>query len=322
LAWLRGRLGPGDEVIETHFAWVFLAGDRAWKLRKPVRRDSMDYGTTEARRIDSEAEVRLNRRLAPTVYLGARPLTQDASGRLAIGGQGEVVDWLVEMRRLDRGRMLDVRLASGRVTRADLERVAARLADFYAAEQPAISDGTVLTARLEAQVRANHAVLAALDRRAADALRDDQLAFLARRRDWLEARASGGCVIEAHGDLRPEHVLPDDPPAVIDCLEFDRQLRIMDRAEELAFLELECGRLGAPDAGRLIADACLARLHDAVPAGLGRFYRSHRAATRAKLYSWRASEPDGSPQHWLATARAYLALAGEAAAGSPGVSAG
>jgi aminoglycoside phosphotransferase family enzyme len=294
---------------------VFLHGDRAWKLHKPVRRDSMDYGTLEARRVDSEEEVRLNRRLAPDVYLGARPLTRAASGQLAIGGDGEVVDWLVEMRRLDRSRMLDVMLASGRATRADLERVAAQLADFYAGEPPAIVDGAVLAARLEAQVRANHAVLARLDAQAADALRRDQLDFLALHRDWLATRASGGCVIEAHGDLRPEHVLLEDPPAVIDCLEFDRQLRILDRAEELAFLELECGRLGAADAGRRIARACLARLDDAVPAGLERFYRSHRAATRAKLYAWRASEPDGgSPEHWLATARAYLVLARKAAA--------
>src|SRR5512139_3575498 len=80
VAWLRARLSAGDEAIETHFAWVFLAGDRAWKLRKPVRRDPMDYSTLDARRRDSEAEVRLNRRLAPGVYLGMRPLTRTPAG--------------------------------------------------------------------------------------------------------------------------------------------------------------------------------------------------------------------------------------------------
>jgi aminoglycoside phosphotransferase family enzyme len=275
----------------------------------------MDYCTLEARRIDSEEEVRLNRRLAPDVYLGARPLTRAASGQLAIDGDGEVVDWLVEMRRLERSRMLDAVLASGCTTRADLERVAAHLADFYAREPPAIVEGAVLAARLEAQVRANHAVLERLDARGADALRREQLDFLAGHRDWLETRASRGCVIEAHGDLRPEHVLLDGRPAVIDCLEFDRQLRILDRAEELAFLELECGRLGAADAGRFIARSCLARLGDSVPARLERFYRGHRAATRAKLYAWRASEPDdGPPEQWLETARSYLHLARQAAA--------
>jgi aminoglycoside phosphotransferase family enzyme len=316
VAWLASRAGPGDEAIETHFAWVFLTGDRAWKLRKPVRRDAMDYGTLEARLVNSEEEVRLNRRLAPSVYLGVRALTCDTAGRLAIGGNGAIVDWLVEMRRLDRNRMLDVLLAAGRVTDRDLDRIASRLADFYAGEPPAVLDGTALAARLEAQVRANHAVLVPLDAPTADALQRRQLEFLAGHREWFEQRASRGCVIEAHGDLRPEHILLDEPPVVIDCLEFDRQLRVMDRAEELAFLELECGRIGAPQAGRHIARACLARLDDAPPVELSRFYRSHRAATRAKLYGWRASEPDGPPQQWLATMRAYLGLAREAAMGS------
>jgi aminoglycoside phosphotransferase family enzyme len=310
VAWLRGLLGPGDEAIETHFAWVFLAGDRAWKLRKPVRRDTMDYGTIEARRLDSEAEVSLNRRLAPHAYLGARPLTRGVQGRLAIGGSGDIVDWLVEMRRLDRARMLDAVLARGAADVDDLRRVAALLARFYAGEPAAVTDGGALQARLQAQVEANHRVLATLDAATALAVRDAQLASLGARRAWLDARAAGGCVIEAHGDLRPEHVLLDDPPAVIDCLEFDRNLRIMDRAEELAFLELECGRLGAPEAGRLIARECLARLADHVPHALACFYRGHRAATRAKLCVWRATEPDGGPPpHWQATARSYLAAA-------------
>ena len=72
VAYLRSLCGRGDEVIETHFAWVFLIDDRAWKLRKPVRRDTMDYTTLEARRLDSLADVRLNRRLAPDIYLAPR----------------------------------------------------------------------------------------------------------------------------------------------------------------------------------------------------------------------------------------------------------
>lgn len=314
VAWLRGRLGPGDEAIETHFAWVFLVGDRAWKLRKPVRRDPMDYSTLDARRRDSEAEVRLNRRLAPHVYLGTRPLTRTADGRFAIAGEGEVEDWLVEMRRLDRHRMLDEMLASGRATPADLDRVSDLLAAFYEHEAPAVTDGATLAGRLHAQVDANHRVIAALDAVGAATLRDAQRAFIDARGDWLAARATGGCVVEAHGDLRPEHILLDEPVAVIDCLEFDRNLRILDRAEELEFLAMECARIGHAAAGAHLAHACLARLADAIPPQLQRFYRSHRAATRAKLYAWRADEPDGgTPGHWIGIAREYLGRALEAA---------
>lgn len=308
--WLRHRLAAGDEAIETHFAWVFLVGDRAYKLRKPVRRDPMDYGTLDARRRDSEAEVRLNRRLAPQTYLGIRALTRNAAGELAIGADGEVVDWLVEMRRLDRTRMLDERLRRGSVTPGELQRVADWLAAFYARETPAVHDGATLAARLHAQLAANHRVLDALDAAAAATLHSAQAQFLRARHDWLQARAAGGCVVEAHGDLRPEHILLDDPPAVIDCLEFDRNLRILDRAEELEFLALECGRLGCAATGEQLARRCLERLGDTVAPPLQRFYRSHRAATRAKLCVWRAGEPDGGgAEQWLATAREYLGIA-------------
>jgi aminoglycoside phosphotransferase family enzyme len=210
--------------------------------------------------------------------------------------------------------MLDVRLAQGDVSAAELARLTARLANFYAAEPPAVTDGEALAARLRAQVEANRRVLATLEPDAARALGEAQLAFITEHRDWIDARAAGGCIVEAHGDLRPEHILLDDPPAVIDCLEFDRNLRILDRAEELEFLALECARLGHAATGDRIARECLARLGDAVPPALQRFYRSHRAATRAKLYVWRAGEPDGgSPQEWHARSREYLVLAHEAA---------
>jgi aminoglycoside phosphotransferase family enzyme len=314
VAWLKGRLRAGDEAIETHFAWVFLCDDRAWKLRKPVRRDPMDYSSLDARRRGSEAEVRLNRRLAPDVYLGTRALTCTSRGQFAIGGEGTVVDWLVEMRRLDRHRMLDEMLAQARTSEQDLRPLVELLGRFYAREAPAVTDGAALESRLQAQVAANHRVIAALDPGGADTLRSAQLAFIESRRNLLDARATGGCVVEAHGDLRPEHMLLDDPPAVIDCLEFDRNLRILDRAEELEFLAMECARIGQPAAGTWFARECLAQLRDDVPLPLQCFYRSHRAATRAKLYVWRAGEPnDGNLEQWFATARDYLRLALESA---------
>ena len=310
VAYLQTLLGPGDEAIETHFAWVFLAGPRALKLRKPVRRDSMDYSTIAARRHDSEEEVRLNRRLAPHVYLGTLPLTQDGSGRLAIGGTGETVDWLVEMRRLDRALMLDALLARGAAPEFALARVVGLLSQFYAREPTAISDGAALEARLRHQVAANHQALQALEPEASAQLLDSQLAFLDAHRAWIDLRAASGCVVEAHGDLRPEHILVDDPPAVIDCLEFDRNLRILDRAEELAFLQLECARLGHAAQGQWLLQRCLDRLGDRIATPMLRFYRSHRAATRAKLYAWRSLEADGgSPEEWRDKARSYLASA-------------
>jgi aminoglycoside phosphotransferase family enzyme len=214
------------------------------------------------------------------------------------------------MRRLDRARMLDALLARGAASEDALARVVRLLAAFYAREPAAIRDGAALEARLRHQVAANHQALQALEPEASAALRDAQIAFLDARRDWIDSRAVGGCIVEAHGDLRPEHILADDPPAVIDCLEFDRNLRILDRAEELAFLQLECARLGHAAQGQWLLQRCLDRLGDRIATPMLSFYRSHRAATRAKLYAWRSLEADGgSPEEWRDKARSYLASA-------------
>ena len=307
--------GPGDEAIETHFAWIFLVGDRALKLRKPVCRDTMDYRTIEARHLDSEEEVRLNRRLAAGVYLGTLPLVRSADGRIVPGGTGEIVDWLVEMRRLDRRWFLDAALGRGDVDQPMLERVADVLAMFYASALPAISRAGELGRRLAAQAAGNARAISAMDAALAADLTRLQRVALAALDEVFDSRAAGGCVIEGHGDLRPEHILLARPPVVIDCLEFDRDLRLMDRAEELCVLEIECARIGHAATGGWLLDACLKRLGDHVPAALLDFYRSHRAAHRAKLYVWRAAEPDGgSPAEWRERAARYLDTALECAA--------
>jgi len=304
---LRSLCGPGDEAVETHFAWVFLVGERALKMRKPVRRDTMDYSTLAARHRDSEEEVRLNRRLAPDVYLGTLPLVTDAAGNLSLDSTGETVDWLVEMRRLDRSRMLDAALERGDASKSALGRIVDLLTAFYVSSEPALSDPAAYLHRLDRQVSANHRVLESLDAARAGRLLERQRAFLERSPALLASRVERGCVVEAHGDLRPEHILLAEPPAVIDCLEFDPGLRILDRAEELCFLELECAQLGHADTGRWLLRHCLARLSDDAPEGLLRYYRSHRAATRAKLYTWRSAEPDGlSPDEWRKRAGRYL----------------
>lgn len=312
VAFLRGHCGPGDEALETHFAWVVLAGPFAYKLRKPVRRGTMDYSTLEARRRDAAEDLRLNRRLAPTVYLDAVPLVVTADGALAIDAPGTVVDWLVRMRRLDRSLMLDALIARQAYSAAQLSAAAGLLAAFYRAATPAWSDPATFAPRLATQCESNAGVLAASElapgvRRAAAALRGRQLDWIAAHRAELGQRVRAGRVIECHGDLRPEHVYLGERPCVIDCLEFDRDLRIMDAAEELRFLELECAECGDAAVGRALREQCLALAGDAVAAPLLAFYLSHRATTRAKVYAWRASELDGgSPTAWLARAEHYL----------------
>ncbi|NKE65703.1 hypothetical protein RAMLITH_07695 [Ramlibacter sp. RBP-2] len=302
------------EAIETHMSWVFLTPQQAFKLKKPVRSDGLDFGTLERRRFFCEEEVRLNRRLAPSVYLDVLPLRADANGALGLWPEGEVVDWLVVMHRLPAGRMLDRLLATGAAQAGDMRRLAALLSGFYANLPPVLHDPEVYCERLAREIAHHEARLCdpqlAFPSGAVRPVCADLRLFLQHRRDRPAARVRAGRVVEGHGDLRPEHVWLGEPPAIIDCLEFSTELRTVDSADELAFVALECERAGAADLGHVLLQEFAALSGDAVPRELTAFYRGLRGCVRASIALWHLKEPRyrGSPV-WRERAGQYLQLA-------------
>lgn len=307
------------ETVETHMAWVFLTENHAYKLKKPVRYDYLDFSTLEARAISCADEVRLNRRLTRGVYLGAVPLTREADGRLALGGAGDPVDWLVWMQRLPRQRQLDRALACGAVTPGDLAGVGRLLARFYRTAAPVHLSPAAYRARFAADIAANRTELV-LPRYQLPVLpikptAATLLGFLHHNPETFDRRIRQGRIVEAHGDLRPEHIFLGARPQIIDCLEFRHDFRILDAADELAFLAMECERLGAPAAGDAIFAAYRRGTSDAPPPALMCFYKSHRALMRAKIAIWHLRDEDvREPEKWRERARAYLALASRYAA--------
>lgn len=321
--------GTAAEVIETHMSWVFLCRARVLKLKKPVRYDFLDFSTVAAREFNCREEVRLNRRLAPDVYLGVAPLLACADDGLRIGaldpmtggGMGRdtaracvAIDWLVCMNRLPAESMLDRRIAAGTVTRADIDRLADRLALFYRTVPSVALDGAAYLARQAHAQRVNRAVL--LDARFADAASERALDRFERALQahdaLLAARARDGRMRDGHGDLRPEHVALDTVPVVIDCLEFNRTLREVDPFDELAFLGLECRLLGAPWIGERLIERVAAALDDRPPDAVLALYTAGRALLRARLAAAHLLEADArTPQRWLPQARRYVALANE-----------
>ena len=302
------------DAVETHMSWVFLTDTHAYKLKKPVRYPYLDFSTPEARRLDCEEEVRLNRRLAAEVYLGVMPLVRDANGGLHLGGEGETVDWLVRMRRLPADRMLDQLLQSGAAEQAKIIQLARRLARFYA---EAAAEGITpeayrqdLTRRIEDNLHEIASPEFGLAPDLPQHLARLQLGFLQGHAELFDTRVRQGRIVEGHGDLRPEHVCLLAEPVVIDCLEFKRDFRILDPADELGYLALECERLHAPQVGRWLLEAYREASGDAPPEALIHFYQSCRAVLRAKLVLWHLRD-DGRhpPGKWVATAREYLELA-------------
>jgi hypothetical protein len=307
---------PASRVdrVETHMSWVFLTDRHAWKLKKPVAYSYLDFGTERARRIHCAEEVRLNRRLAPHVYLGIVPMTLDGGGRLQLTPDGTVVDWLVKMRRLPAARMLDRLIRERTIHGADLRHVVGTLARFYRDARVVTLTPAAYRARLSEGIAANRCELAlpeyGLPPALVEAACARQRALLDQAADLFDRRVEAGRIVEGHGDLRPEHICVGHEIEIIDCLEFAPDLRTADVADELAFLALECERLGAPALRAVIFDAWRDATGDAPPDELVHFYQSYRACVRAKIALWHLREPLLRDQpRWLAQARTYLDLA-------------
>jgi aminoglycoside phosphotransferase family enzyme len=302
------------EVVQTHFACVFLAGELAYKLKKPVQVERMDFRDAAARERTCRDELRLNRRLARDVYLDVVPLTLESGGALRVSGVGVAVDWLVKMRRLPSDRMLDRAIAMGTATVAGVDPAAQLLAEFYRDRPAVIRSGAEYLARMHERVQDARTQLSAsdlcLDAASIESACARQCNFLRECAPLIEARATEERVVEGHGDLRPEHVfLGSDgmPAAVIDCLEFDLDLRIFDALEELAFLALECDRLGAASLGAEFVRVYRSVMRDDFPPPLFAFYRRQRALTRAKIAAWHLRDAEvRNLADWRALAHKYV----------------
>jgi aminoglycoside phosphotransferase family enzyme len=295
-------------------SWVFLTDKLAWKLKKPVCTEYVDFRTPEARRRNCLREVRLNRRLARSVYLDVVALTTDERGELHLWGHGDKVDWLVQMRRLPEERMLDSLILRHEVSEPDLSKLASLLASFYKEASPAPMPASEYSERLAADLEAAQHDLTGkeygLTADLAESVIHSQLQFLERNRDLFEARAREGKIVEGHGDLRPEHICLEAQPVVIDCLEFNRQLRILDAASELAFLALECERIGAPEIGKHLISAYSEQADDWPSRGLLEFYRTYHAAVRAKIAIWHLKDDAILDKAtWVSKAEQYLRMA-------------
>lgn len=301
------------DAIETHFAWVFLVGDYAYKLKKPVEYPGMDLRELAARRSSCEEEVQLNQALAPHVYLGTMPLVRGKDDRLHVGGEGVVVDWLVRMRRLPAAAMLDRALVGGRASLGTLATVGVKLARFYNTRPRVIFTPEQYRRRIAEQIRADaHALLVPelhLDAVCVQTALDAMWRAFALLEPELGQRASEDRIVEAHGDLRPEHICLE-PPCVIDSLEFSKDLRTLDPAEELAFLWIECEQAGDLEPARSVLTAYRCESRDPISERLLDFYRSRRALVRAKIVAWHLCDPDVmNAAPWRSRAETYVARA-------------
>jgi uncharacterized protein len=302
------------EIRETHISWVFLTPERAFKLKKPLVLPFLDYGTPARRREMSAQEIRLNRRLAPQLYLGVRSVVRTPSGyELQDEDAHEAVDYVVEMRRYDEARTLAQTLDRGELRRSDIAEVARVLAQFHA-ECP-VAHGPEFGARgIEREVDSNLEQLLGVAELRTERAQIRELArflsaFVEAHWQRFEEREAQGQIRECHGDLRAEHVVLGDPLSVVDCVEFDPALRTLDVSDDLAYLVMELTAFGGERFADQLVDAYRAAGGDPGDDALLAFFAVHRALVRTKVLLVRAGQyPAGSAEHGRRSAQARALL--------------
>ena len=304
-----------DDRIETHSAIVFLAGTHAWKLKRAVLFDYLDFSTVDRRRQMCEAEVRLNRRTAPSIYRGVLPVTRETNGALMLDGRGAVLDWVVDMNRFEQDDLCDRRAADGSLDVPTMERLATAIATFHAeAEVRADHGGRDAMAWV---VDGNAAGLvefgsAFLDMPASERLTSDMREAVYAQGLLLDTRRYAGFVRQCHGDLHLRNiVLIDDTPTLFDCVEFNDELACIDVWYDLAFLLMDLLKRKLPHHASVVFNRYLADSGDVDAVPLLPLFLSCRAAIRAKTSATAASlQQDAARRGQLEElSREYLTMA-------------
>ena len=284
---------PQVEHKETHISHLFLAGDLVYKIKKAVRYSFLDYSTLSKRRRFLQEELRLNRRLAPSVYLAVMPITFDPKG-WRLGGGDTPSEYTLVMRRLPERCMLPVLLDAGRVSGEMIGRLAEVLADFHSHAEPlARAEASRHTENVEREWNSNLADLSPLVGRFIDVESLKRLEafgadFVSRNTELFHRRAAQRWIRDVHGDLHCEHVcFAPEGIQIYDCIEFDPKLRRCDLASEIAFLLMDLqvrggGALRAPFLKRY-----LELLNDSELSALLPFYECYRALVRGKVEALR-----------------------------------
>ncbi|MBS0395191.1 MAG: AAA family ATPase [Proteobacteria bacterium] len=314
-------------LIETHVSWIVLAGDYAYKFKRPVRFPFLDYSTLPLRRAACEAEVLLNRRWAGRLYLGVAELVTTRAG-LRLDAIGTPLEPAVRMRRFDRAQELDALLERAAATPDDLARLGTAVAAWQATA-PVVDPGAPWGRAVD--VRAAAAENLAALHGAAVALGAADVAAIA---DWiadegervapaLERRRDGGRVRECHGDLHAGNVVRIDGVLTpFDGIEFSARLRTIDVASDAAFLAMDLERRGRADLAAAFLDAWLGASGDYDCASVWRWFLVYRALVRAKIDALRAGEAGRSAAAAAAAwedCRGYLTAALRHARRGPGL---
>lgn len=288
------------EVIQTHISVIFLAGDLAYKIKKPVDFGFLDFTTLQKRHHFCKEELRLNRRLSPDIYLDVASVVDGPKGLLISehGGSEPAVDYAVVMKRLDENRFLSSMLLEGSVDSTIMVAIAKRIAQFHSKAET--SPDINKTGGTEAVIFNSEEDFQQIKPYVGDTLSRGTYKTIARytrtflevNRDLFASREADGWIRDGHGDLHTQHICMTDGIQIFDCIEFNERFRYGDVLVDAAFLAMDLERLGFKDLADTFTDSYLTQMKQSDYSGLFNFYACYRAVVRGKVEGFRSRDPD------------------------------
>jgi aminoglycoside phosphotransferase family enzyme len=308
---------PRIELVQTQMSFIFLAGEYAYKVKKPVNLGYLDYTTLEKRHSFCLQELELNRRLCGAAYLEVVPISEE-SGAFHVEGQGEAKEYAVKMKQLPQERMLDRLLVRGQVTPEMVAKVAEKLASFHrkAETNPEIGAfGRLEVIRGNCDenfVQTKRYIGSSITAEEYRQIESYTIDFLEGKATLFGERVRGGRIRDCHGDLHAAHVCFTDHICIYDCIEFNDRFRYCDVASELAFLAMDLDRYREPVLSQSLVKTYVESSRDEELMKLLNFYKCYRAYVRGKVESFKLDDPyipREEKSSVLHVARGYFRLA-------------
>ena len=290
------------EMIQTHISWVFLAGEFAYKFKKPVDFGFLDFSTLKKRKKFCKRELELNRRISPEIYLGIYSISRSKDGfqlddvdTSNAYMNGEVVDYCLKMHRFNQSDLLDERLTAGAFDATWMDKLANDCANFHQSSQAdmQIDHISLLKNHIAVNLDAASAHIGSgIDQSTIQRLRDFARNELTRLNPLLAARQSDGFIHHCHGDLHLKNItLIDGLPHLFDCIEFNERFRYTDVAADVAFLAMDLDFHGETELSNYFIEQFAAKSADPELMEMLNFYKCYRTYVRAKIALFTASDP-------------------------------
>ncbi|MBI5886755.1 MAG: AAA family ATPase [Deltaproteobacteria bacterium] len=289
---------PDVTLVQTHISYVFILPEVVYKIKKPVDFGFLDFSTLDKRRHYCEEEVRLNRRLAPDVYLGVVPITFN-KGQAGVNGAGEPVEYAVKMRRVPDNALLYHAIKDGRAGPETMGKIARTIAAFHktaetservAAFGQALMIGYNVEENFEQTARFAGSIIG---QGRYERIKAYTRGFMIAEAGLFARRIDNGFIKDCHGDMHSEHVVVSDGIEIMDCIEFNERFRFSDTAADAAFLSMDLDFLGRHDLASVFDRAyCEASGDNEGCGSLMEFYRCYRAYVRGKVAAFKSIEQE------------------------------